>query len=89
MTRTLGPMTDPLVIAAAVLLAALVAAPFVILRNRRRKRQPEQPLLTIDRVEANYAHAHGYTYADWQRLKPSERQALRASAAHGTNRNAA
>jgi hypothetical protein len=82
-------MTDPLVIAAAVLLAALVAAPVIILPRRRRNRQPASPVLTIDRVEANYAHAHGYTYADWQRLKPTERAALRASAAHGQNRNAA
>ena len=82
-------MTDPLVIAALVLLACLVVAPVVILRNRRRKRQTGQPVPMIDRVEANYAHAHGYTYADWQRLKPSDRAALRASAAHGQNRNAA
>lgn len=82
-------MTDPLTIAAVVLLVALVVAPFVILRRRKRAAalvEIPKPDHWDDRA---YAHAHGLTLAQWGKLTPREQAALRASAAHGTNRNAA
>ena len=79
-------MTDPLTVAAILLLLALAVAPFVILRRRKRRQQPTRPVLTIDRIEANYAHAHGYTPAQWQALTPNQRRDLRNHVAYAPYR---